>query len=135
MTKLMRSGAALLAAVVVGAGAGLAPVSPAAAADTSCEVNSVCLWEDLDWKGQKVTLKRCTPNLGDFNDKASSYWNTTQYTVRLFEGNDYTGRFVDIPAGVRYGSLKTNIYTVYHNDWTIFKRKGEFNDVTSSVCY
>ncbi|MDG4758649.1 peptidase inhibitor family I36 protein [Micromonospora sp. WMMD710] len=115
-------------------GAALAVASPAAAATPACEANTICLWEHKNWEGQKVSLPRCTPSLGGFDNKASSFYNNTGLYLRLYENNDYSGRYIEIPAGFSYWNLHDRKFTVRHANGELFASPGEFNDVTSSVC-
>jgi hypothetical protein len=68
-------------------------VVPSAATDGTCPDGKVCLWEDANYEGIRITLSQCDTN-GDgdcdwtnlaplnFNDDVSSWWNAKPVDAR-----------------------------------------------------
>ncbi|MFE3204482.1 peptidase inhibitor family I36 protein [Embleya sp. NPDC059237] len=74
---------------------GVAPVSPARAADgyDRCPDGYYCMFSGLDGTGDMITLRGSTPDLAalGMNDRAESDWNRTASTIHLWSDAQYSG--------------------------------------------
>lgn len=96
---------------------------PASADDSRCPSNSFCLFQDVNYGGQRVVFNRigyAYCNLGDFgfNNKASSMINNTGRRVVLHQ-------YVNCGGGQTYGAAPNSVDSSLSNN--------NFNDKASAV--
>jgi hypothetical protein len=109
---------AVLGLLLTTVGIGLA--APAAqAAKSDCDANRVCLWEDDHAGGELKQYSSSMCSLPGFNDKASSVYNNTSHTVRLYDDKDLKDRVVVLAPGKTIADLGVDDF--------------KFNDKTSSL--
>ncbi|MFD5065663.1 peptidase inhibitor family I36 protein [Streptomyces sp. NPDC058394] len=113
-------------------------VAPAAAVAGCEKSEALCLYQDVDYKGRiPLPAEGCFDDLRRIflsNDRASSVVNNSAEPVRLFEGVNRSGRYIEISPNSASPDLRSHTFKVFNNDGSTVNDQGEFNDVTSSVC-
>ncbi|MFE1520632.1 peptidase inhibitor family I36 protein [[Kitasatospora] papulosa] len=113
------------------------PAESVAPVGNCTESQTVCLYRNVDYKeGGLLPNSGCIDDLRAFiggNDTVSSVVNNSSNKVRLYEGVNHSGRYIEIEANSASPNLHVNVFKVFHNDGSLASENGEFNDVTSSV--
>ncbi|MGH8910316.1 MAG: peptidase inhibitor family I36 protein [Egibacteraceae bacterium] len=77
--------------MVITVGVGMAGVR-GAQGQQDCVLDTVCLYEDIDFDGQLWLFDMSTPDVGDdVTDQASSVFNNTVQPVTLYREEDFGG--------------------------------------------
>ncbi|MFF5075646.1 peptidase inhibitor family I36 protein [Actinoplanes sp. NPDC000266] len=106
---------------------------PAQAAGANCDNGYFCLFADTNYAGTRTLLAggACATNVGSANDKASSVYNNTGYTVRFYQDTNLGGKYILVAA--HSGASALSSVVIYNADGTFFGIN-TLNDRISSAC-
>ncbi|MFJ4152991.1 peptidase inhibitor family I36 protein [Streptomyces galbus] len=89
--------AAAALAATVGVGIINAPTASANSAD--CPANEFCMWQHSNYDGILAYSSEPQPDLHDFNDRATSFWNRTSSWISVYRDNNYGYCLANISPG------------------------------------
>ena len=80
-------------------GIGIVNAPSAAAHYSDCPDTKFCLWQDSGYEGLYEYSYKPKPDLGDFNDRATSFWNRTSDWISVYRDNSYGYCLANISPG------------------------------------
>ncbi|MFD6530584.1 peptidase inhibitor family I36 protein [Streptomyces sp. NPDC060184] len=80
---------AACAAVVGILGVETVGASSATASYSECPDDEFCMWQHVEYEGLFVYSSEPQPNVHDFNDRASSFWNRTDGWIAVYGDSNY----------------------------------------------
>ncbi|MFH8798066.1 peptidase inhibitor family I36 protein [Streptomyces sp. NPDC017936] len=95
--------------------------TPAAAHYSQCPDGEFCIWQHSSYEGMFAYSSKPQPDLGDMDDRTTSYWNRTDNWVSLYLVEDYQSCFESVPPGGSVG-----VVNPYYNDGLSSFRPGKF---------
>lgn len=95
--------------------------TPASAHYSQCPDKKFCIWQHSSYEGMFAYSSEPQPNVGEMNDRTTSYWNRTDNWVTLYLSQNYVGCFESVPPG---GSTAA-INPIWNDSLTSF-RPGKF---------
>ncbi|MFJ4153002.1 peptidase inhibitor family I36 protein [Streptomyces galbus] len=119
-------------------GIGLTVAPGAAASYSQCPDKEFCMWQHTGYDGMFVYSSEPQPNLHDFNDRASSFWNRTNSWITVYSNSNYNqadggwaGRGICWEIAPGASSYNAGFYLLKTSSGT-FQESTGFNDSASS---